>query len=346
MPSRPVPPDLLPWVMESLGAVADTAQSGLTMIAGDASNRRYFRLHIEGRPYIVVEAPPQTEKNTEFLAVRKLLEGAGVRVPCLFAAELSRGYMVLEDLGDRVLLAQLNAESATGYYRSAFGLLRKMAALEGADVAVPAYDRGLLTEEFGRFQQWFVQGLLGCRPTASEAVLIDKLGEQLIFSALEQPRVLVHRDFHSRNLMLLPGEEMAVIDFQDAVYGPVTYDLSSLLKDCYIRWPEERVKQWALAFLAAMPDSHRQAVPDEASFLRWFDWMGLQRHIKVLGTFSRLYLRDGKTGYLDDLPLVLCYVQETLESYAGQEPVFAEFGQWFRERLLPLIRQQPWSAQL
>lgn len=345
MLSRPVPTELLPWALEALGAAIGAEQPELAPVAGDASNRRYFRLTLAGRSYIVVEAPPETEKNTEFLAVRELLEKAGVRVPALRAADVSRGFMVLEDLGDRLLLAQLSVESASAYYRDAFGLLRKMAAVERATATVPAYDRSLLTEEFSRFEQWFVEGLLCYSPCAQERELIAKFGEKLISSALEQPQVLVHRDFHSRNLMLLPGDELAVIDFQDAVFGPITYDLASLLKDCYIRWPQGRVKQWALEFQAALPVSHRQAIPDEETFLRWFDWIGLQRHIKVLGTFARLYLRDGKTAYLDDLPMVLRYVEETVAHYAQREPAFADFGQWFTERLSPLIQQQPWSAK-
>jgi aminoglycoside/choline kinase family phosphotransferase len=219
-----------------------------------------------------------------------------------------------------------------------------MAAVDMTTRPTPAYDRALLTEELGRFDQCFLESLLGYAPSDSERELIARVGNLLIESALEQPKVLVHRDFHSRNLMLQDEGELAVIDFQDAVLGPVTYDLASLLKDCYISWPAEQVNQWVLQYRGECASLGSLAVTD-AHFLRWFDWMGLQRHIKVLGTFARLYLRDGKSGYLEDLPLVIHYVEQTLRQYAGQEPVFAEFHDWFAGTLSPRIAQQSWSKK-
>jgi aminoglycoside/choline kinase family phosphotransferase len=343
MSSRPIPTELLPWALESLGA-GTAEQAALTMIAGDASNRRYFRLAVACQSYITVDAPPGTEKNAEFVAVREMLANAGVRVPALLAVDLTRGFMLLEDLGDQMLLPALNSHSVDGYYRSAFAVLRKMAAVDRAGLAMPEYDRALLGEELSRFDQWFVEALLGYSLADSEKAMIARLGKLLLDSALEQPRVLVHRDFHSRNLMLVAEGELAAIDFQDAVIGPVTYDLVSLLKDCYIRWPADRVRQWALKYrnsLKIAPVSSRT----DSEFLRWFDWMGLQRHIKVLGTFARLNLSDGKTGYLEDLPLVIHYVEETLAQYASEEPAFTEFRDWFTEKLSPLILLQAWSAR-
>jgi aminoglycoside/choline kinase family phosphotransferase len=219
-----------------------------------------------------------------------------------------------------------------------------MAAVKTSAAGLDPYDRSLLGEELGRFQQWFVQGLLGYNPNPSEQVLLERVFERLISSALEQPLVLVHRDFHSRNLMLAGAEGLAVIDFQDAVAGPVTYDLVSLLRDCYIQWPVERVQAWAHSYRDRLCSQGLLAVTDEALFLRWFDWMGLQRHIKVLGTFSRLYLRDGKSAYLDDLPLVIQYVLQIADQYAEEEPIFADFSAWFSECLSPLIMTQDWSG--
>ncbi|MEH6582594.1 MAG: phosphotransferase [Halioglobus sp.] len=341
MTSRPIPTELQPWAQTALGLSGEP--STLQMVAGDASNRRYFRLPLASSSYIVAESPPSTEKNAEFVSVQHRLSLAGVRVPALYAADLERGFLLLEDLGDTMLLSALDSDSVDVHYRRAFELLRKMADRGVIDETMPTYDRALLSEELSRFDEWFVEGLLGHTISDRERDLIRRFGECLLVSALEQPRVLVHRDFHSRNLMLLAQDELAVIDFQDTVVGPVTYDLASLLKDCYIYWPTDRVRHWALAYRESLPGDLLDGVtPDQ--FLRWFDWMGLERHIKVLGTFARLYLRDGKVSYLQDLPLVLRYVEEVLQQYAGQEPVFAEFQQWFNEALAPLIARQSWSA--
>lgn len=345
---------LVSWALTVLGRASEPAPVA-TPVAGDASSRRYFRAEVAGRSYILVEAPPQTEKNAAFLALREVLAVAGVRVPEVFAADLQQGYLLLEDLGDRLLLAELSAQSADGHYARAFAVLRRLVAIDvagppGLAVAgapaypLPAYDEALLAEELGRFEQWFVSGMLGHSLSAGESDMLRQFYSVLIESALCQPRVLVHRDFHSRNLMLTAADELAVIDFQDAVAGPLTYDLVSLLRDCYIQWPANRVTEWAVQYLAELPQALRSQVPDEATFLRWFDYMGLQRHIKVLGTFARLHLRDNKPGYLNDLPLVQAYTLEILDRYAAQEPVFAQVLQWYRAVLSPQVARQSWSA--
>jgi len=176
--------------------------------------------------------------------------------------------------------------------------------------------------------------------------LWDAVSTRLTESALEQPLALVHRDYHSRNLMLLPRDEMAVIDFQDAVIGPVTYDLVSLLRDCYIRWPSRQVRAWALMHRDALVAAKLLAPVDDARFLRWFDLMGLQRHIKVLGNFARLSVRDARHDYLADLPMVIGYILEVLDHNAAEEPILGEFAAWFRETLLPKAREQEWGAAL
>jgi aminoglycoside/choline kinase family phosphotransferase len=323
--------------------LAGAASPRLEPVAGDASSRRYFRLIAGGRAYIVVDSPPATEKNQAFLDVRDQLAAGGVRVPQLHGVDLDRGYLVLEDFGDRLMLDALNPASVEGHYQAAFRVLLRMAGIEADLVNLPAYDEALLTEELGRFPQWFAAELLACPMAGEGEALFNNLCRLLLDSALEQPRVVVHRDFHSRNLMLLPGDELGVIDFQDAALGPVTYDLASLLRDCYIRWPEQQVTQWALDYRLKLVAGGLQVDVDEQPFLRWFDWMGLQRHLKVLGTFARLYLRDGKSAYLSDLPLVIAYTGQILDKYAASEPDFAAFGQWFREELGPPIAGQAWS---
>lgn len=343
MTPRPPPPALLPWALDALGADAHSGSS-VQVVAGDASSRRYFRARIDGRSYILAEAPPATEKNEAFLARRDLLEEAGIRVPTLFAADLARGFLLLEDLGDELLLGRLNASSVARYYGDACGILRQLAAVDLAAAALPDYDAPLLSEELGRFPTWFAGELLGCDLDPAEHELCQALFGALQDSALAQPRVLVHRDFHSRNLMLGADGALALIDFQDAVAGPLTYDLVSLLRDCYVRWPAAQVMDWAREHRHALLRSGRADLPAEADFLRAFDWMGLQRHLKVLGTFARLSLRDGKPAYLADLPLVLTYTREILARYAPEEAAFAEFARWFDQRLGPAMAAQPWAG--
>ncbi len=360
MTDRPISAKLLHWTRAvlpealhagGLGAhlgqhhehVIPSSSVQLSVVAGDASSRRYFRVQLDNASYIVVEAPPATENNEAFVAVQEILHVAGVKVPQIHALDYKCGYLLLEDLGDRTLLPELNDSTVDVYYAAAVAVLGKIASVDVTSQLLAPYDSALLNEELGRFPTWFVEALLGYSLAEEETQLIQRLNAALVGSALEQPRVLVHRDFHSRNLMLAPSTELAVIDFQDALVGPVSYDLVSLLRDCYIRWPEERVRGWALAYLVQLQEKGRLLDVDDSQFLRWFDWMGLQRHIKVLGIFARLYLRDGKPGYLDDLPRVIAYVENILQKYAGEQPVFAEFQAWFRERLSPLIARQNWA---
>lgn len=343
MASKEPPAALLPWAMSALDLAP---KQGMTVqsIAGDASSRHYFRVVLEGDSRVLVHAPPAAENNQAFIQIAGMLDQGGVRVPRIQAVDLERGFLLLEDLGDQLLLPELRQETAPGHYQNAMNTLLRMSALEQSADALRAYDTALLTEELSRFGQWFVTQLLDYTLNEQEQEMLQGLFTLLIDSALEQPSVFVHRDFHSRNLMLLPGGELAVIDFQDAVRGPVTYDIVSLLRDCYIRWPAQTVREWALGYRDLLCKQQRLPATDDATFLRWFDWMGLQRHIKVLGTFARLYLRDGKEAYLADLPLVIDYVVEVADQYAPQEAVFAQFSDWFKQELAPRIASQSWSS--
>ncbi|MEP5568797.1 MAG: phosphotransferase [Halioglobus sp.] len=338
MAVRPPAEELLPWAQSTLGGVSG---GELVPVAGDASARRYFRLKQKGQSYIAVEAPPVSEKNTEFLAIRELFEQAGITVPTFFGADLERGFLLLGDLGDRLLLDELTADTVDDSYRQAFDVLLTMGAIDPGDPHWPAYDDVLFSEELSRFPQWFVSELLGVEfpPEAAWLPFADLLKR----NALEQPRVLVHRDFHSRNLMPQADDSLAVIDFQDSVVGPVTYDLVSLLRDCYVQWPSEQVQQWALEYLGLLQSRGQLEDISPETFMRWFDLLGLERHIKVLGTFARLYLRDHKSSYLQDLPLVLEYVREVLEKYRLEFAEVAAFADWFEVSLTPTIETQPWS---
>ncbi len=340
-----LPEGLLAWALDHLPGAPEAATAPET-VAGDASNRRYFRLRLGERSVVLAYAPPATEKNHAFVEVAGLLAGAGVRVPDVIAVDYERGFLLLEDLGDDLLLPVLEPANVDRYYAQACALLARLAALPVDALSMPVYDAALVREELSRFPEWFVAGLLQHTPNPAELKLWDAVSTRLTESALEQPRVLVHRDYHSRNLMLLPGDEMALIDFQDAVIGPVTYDLVSLLRDCYIRWPSSQVRAWALTQRDALVLAQQLAPVDDARFLRWFDLMGLQRHIKVLGNFARLSVRDARHGYLADLPMVIRYILEVLDDNAAAEPVLGDFAAWFRDALLPRAREHDWGAAL
>jgi len=310
----------------------------LTPLSGDAGFRRYYRLNTQPT-LLAVDAPPERENTQRFSALARLFSQSLVATPSLLAVDAQAGFMLQEDFGDRLLLHVLKAQpdSAPVLYGEA---LMQLLALQQtpAHRLLPAYDGNRLRRELALFPEWFCGELLGHGLDARESEQLQQGFELLENSALEQPQVAVHRDYHSRNLVLRPDQSLGVIDFQDAVWGPITYDAVSLLKDCYIRWPEPQVRQWALGYGNLAAGLGLISEINESQFMRWFDWMGLQRHLKVLGIFARLALRDGKTRYLQDLPLVLRYSLEVL----GRYPELAGLRDWFERRLLPLAETQSW----
>ncbi len=317
----------------------------LQPVAGDASFRRYYRVAIPGGDTLILcDAPPEREKSREFVAVARALAAAGVRVPDVVGASFEDGFLALEDLGDQLLLPELTRENVDAWYDKALAIHQRIAQIAPASLPLPAYDAAKLAEEMDLFPRWFCEGLLGMTLSADEISTYEQLRTTLIERALAQTQVVVHRDFHSRNLMLLPGGELAVIDFQDAVIGPLTYDPVSLLRDCYLRWPAEDVRRWALEHWERLQRGGIK-VPDAAEFLVDFDWMGLQRHIKVLGIFARLKLRDGKSTYLGDLSRVAAYVREVLAVYP-EEFALRAFAKWFEAEVLPRAAQQPWYSSV
>lgn len=342
--SEPCPP-LITWVDQAVQThlPQDRPQDGLQWqsLSGDAGFRQYFRLATEP-PTLAVVAPPATENNEAFLAVADYLRERGVRTPRIIAHETQQGFMLVEDLGRDLLLDHLTPDSADLLYGKALMTLLRLQQLPLDSQIFPAYSREKLRTEMRTFGQWFVQGLLGYSVTDTETALMESAFQQLEDNAVAQPQVIVHRDFHSRNLVHSADSAPGVIDFQDAVIGPLTYDLASLLRDCYISWPAPQVRRWALAYADMARDVGLLPDVSQEVFLRWFDWMGLQRHIKVLGVFSRLSLRDNKHGYLQDLPLVISYVRHV----SAQYPELAEFAAWFDERLLPLAERQDWYTSV
>lgn len=332
--------DIQQWVAKQLQVATENLH--WQALSGDASFRHYFRAAIAQQSYIVALAPPATEKNKEFVLIAHLLEQAGVAAPHVIAVDYEQGYILQKDLGDNVLRAELNPQSVDAWYASALQLLIQMLNVDkSALTQLPAYDSKALLLELSYFKTWFLEAMLQYQCTADEDAMLAEFFTELINSALEQPQVFVHRDFHSRNIMVLADKQLAAIDFQDAVCGAITYDAVSLLRDCYVVWPEQQVRQWVAEYWQQLKNLGIVNV-DQAQFQTWFDLMGLQRHIKVLGIFARLSIRDNKHGYLHDLPTVMHYVL----AVAKQHKASQAFEHWLTKKILPLAKQQAWGAQL
>lgn len=309
----------------------------LQPLSGDAGFRTYYRVSCHPT-LLAVSAPPEHENNEAFVNIALLLKEQGVHAPQIIAVDFARGYLLLEDFGDQLLLPLLNEKTVDVLYTKAESTLLSIQQIDVAGHSIPIYDHSRLLSEMNLFPEWFVTQLLGVELSGSEQQLMASTFEILVESALSQPAVLVHRDYHSRNLMLLGDSDIGVIDFQDAVTGPFTYDLVSLLRDCYIRWPAGEVSRRALNYYRRAVAAGIATPVSDKQFFRWFDLMGLQRHIKVLGIFARLFLRDGKAGYLNDLPLVIRYTLEQLDSYSELK----DFRVWLEQRVLPVAESQSW----
>lgn len=316
-------------------------ESKLTALSGDAGFRRYYRLSSQPS-LMLVDSPPEQERNLEYVRISDFLAVMAVRVPRIHGVSFEQGLFVIEDLGDRLLQNELSEQTAPRLYQRALDMLLGVQCNPSRPSWVEDYSDQLLLDELCLFPEWFLEKLLGVNLNADTKSLLKKAFSALVDSAGQQPQVLVHRDFHSRNLMLVDGDpihdELAVIDFQDAVWGPVTYDLVSLCRDCYLRWPDERVTQISADYAQRLVQSGLLSEDQLPRFPRWFDLMGLQRHIKVLGIFARLYLRDGKSNYLNDLPLVLRYVLEQMSRYEA----FSELHGWLVDEVVPVAEQQSW----
>lgn len=295
----------------------------LVPASSDASFRRYFRAHRGDESFIVMDAPPEREAIAPWLDIAARLRAAGLAAPEVLASDPAQGFILMSDLGDRLYLPLLDDRRVAALYGDALGALETMQ--RRVDVAgLPDYDAERLRSEMALMPTWFLERHLGVAPGCDGWELIEHTIIALTVAALEQPRAFVHRDYHSRNLLALDGGSgPGIIDFQDAVRGPVTYDLASLLRDCYIAWPRERVEAWAEAYRVRAVAAGLTTA-NALTWRRWFDMIGLQRHIKVLGIFCRLWYRDGKSGYLADLPRVLGYVLDV----AAQHRETREFARW------------------
>ncbi len=346
---------LTAWARQCLQDMAGglPLEGSIHTVSGDASFRRYFRIVLPAAPgsadplwqallqatrYILVDAPPAHEDCRRFVRVAQLFRAAGMLTPRVLRVDFEQGFMLLEDFGDALYLPALQtASGADALYTAAINSLIELQARGNGSELAP-YNRQLLRTEMSLFDHWFCERFLEIRLNDDERALLERTWTFLEDAALTQPQVCVHRDYHSRNLMVLDGDvhhAPGVIDFQDAVFGACTYDLVSLLRDCYIVWPDARVRAWALQYRAGAVARGVLAGTGpsaEAAFLRDFDLMGLQRHIKVIGIFCRLNLRDGKPRYMADVPLVIDYVLRV----AAGHPEMAEFNHWFQNRVLPV----------
>lgn len=305
----------------------------LTPLAGDASFRRYFRLKTNDVTHIVMDAPPEKESIDSFVAIGRQLREANIHTPAILRINIEQGFILLEDLGDKLLLQALseNKNSADALYKSAMTTILKIQQCSAKSLA--PFDKAFMAYELSLFQDWFLGAYLGLELNHQHQQLLNNSLDWLTNRIAAEPQVFIHRDFHSRNLMLLENRQqlaLGVIDFQDAMRGPRTYDLVSLLKDCYIQWPREKVIHWLSYFYHELPSTHGESLAD---FTTAFDFCGLQRHLKVLGIFCRLHLRDNKSTYLNDLPLIYNYVFSCLETYPELHPLC----QFMQQTVFPIF---------
>ncbi|MBI4986461.1 MAG: phosphotransferase [Rhodocyclales bacterium] len=303
-----------------LGGLYPGRSFNLTPASADASFRRYFRAGFDdGTSRVVMDAPPQREDCRPWLHVQRLFHDAGVHVPEVLATDLAQGFQLLSDLGAATYLAAFNADNTVGLYRDAVDALIRI-QLASRPQQLPPYDRALLQRELDLFPDWYVAQHLKLTLTDTQRTTLATAFEKILAVNLAEPQVYVHRDYHSRNLMVT-APNPGIIDFQDAVYGPLSYDLVSLFKDAYVEWPEELVLDWIVRYWEKARQAGLPVRADFADFYRDYEWMGVQRHIKVLGIFARLCHRDGKDGYLKDMPLVAKHLRAACERYRDLGPL-------------------------
>jgi aminoglycoside/choline kinase family phosphotransferase len=298
-----------------------TLPASLRPASSDASFRRYFRIDVEGGgTLIAMDAPPPQEDVRPFVHVAALFAATGVTVPAILASDIEQGFLLLSDLGSTTYLKQLSPDTAHKLYLDAIEALVQL-QVHSAPGQLPEYDRELLHRELMLFPDWYLSKYRNASLDDKQRSDLNAVFDALLANNLAQPQVFVHRDYHSRNLMVLQTGNPGILDFQDAVYGPITYDLVSLLRDAYIEWDEEMVLDWAVRYWEHARRAGLPIAPDIDMFYRDFEFMGLQRHLKVLGIFARLSHRDGKDAYLNDMPLVMQYVRKTAYRYKELSPL-------------------------
>ena len=314
--------------------VCENPSVPLQAVGSDASFRKYYRVQTPKSTLIAVDAPAKSEDTRNFVNVAKHWKPVGIYVPEVIAVDYQNGFMLQEDLGDTTMQDLLQRENiaAEQYYP---GLLATLQLIQKQPPDhLPCYDETLILSELSLYPKWFLSGLLKINTTETKLInQLNSLFTVLASAFIEQPQGTVHRDYHSRNLMFTPDSRIGVIDFQGALNGPLLYDVVSLLRDCYISWPQEKIDIWFSSFIANHPVLSDY---DPLQLKVWFDLTGLQRHLKCLGIFARLYLRDGKSGYLNDIPVTFRYVLSVLQQY----PQFNEHTEWLRQHIEPIVNER------
>lgn len=308
-----------------LKSVLPEKEFTLSVASADASFRRYFRVHVQGENLIAMDAPPKQESCGPFVKVAKLLSGSGLNVPQVMHQDLEQGFLLLSDLGDNTYLSQLNERTAQPLYVDATNALIKL-QLTSKPGVLPPYDEALLMREMQLFPDWYLGKHLNVTLNTEQQAVLETMFKTLTQNILSQGQVYVHRDYHSRNLMVCENNP-GVLDFQDAVYGAITYDLVSLLKDAYIGWEEAEVMDWVVRYWDPAKKAGLPVPSDFSEFYRNFEWMGAQRHIKILGIFARLSHRDNKDAYLKDMPLVMDYLRRVCGRYLELRPMLKLLNQ-------------------
>jgi len=328
------------WFLSLLVDLSPETEAGkfkFSLVQGDASFRRYFRAQGDQTSYILVDAPPAKEDSRQFVSIARLFAQQGVQVPVVHQADFEQGFLCLSDFGDTLLWSKLNQiqtvgladTEATTFYHKAFEQLLLIQHVPTQKL--PLFSASLLQQEMALFRNWFCEGILNLKLNEKDDEILSQAFDLLSQSALSQKQLCVHRDYHSRNLLYLEADSsIGVIDFQDAVQGPYSYDLVSLLKDCYIAWPLSQVQSWALEY-RELAVQHKLFDVEENVFLRNFDLMGAQRHLKAIGIFSRLCLRDQKITYLADIPRTLSYLHQVCAEYAELKSLHA----WLEVNVMP-----------
>jgi aminoglycoside/choline kinase family phosphotransferase len=298
----------------------------ITALVGDASFRRYFRVFCEDKTFIAVDAPPEKENSHPFVAIAAAFAEKNLHVPTIFFSDLSQGFLLVSDFGDKLYYDALSVDNADELYSRAINELPKIQSCQPG--SLPHFDSSFITQELLNFRVWFVEEHLQIKLKYKEEQLLNKVFETLVQSAAEQPQCCIHRDYHSKNLMVLE-DRVGILDFQDAALGPLTYDAVSLLRDCYITWPEAKVEQWMSHFHEVL-NENRTLKCTKSDFVRWFDWMGMQRHLKAIFIFARKYHRDNVANYLQYIPNGLHYVARVSARY----PELKSFCFWINNEIL------------
>jgi len=315
-------------------------------MSGDAGFRCYYRFSYQGSSFIAVDAPNDKSDNAAFIFMQKLLSHQNILVPEIVAVDLSLGFFCLSDFGNVLLSETLTLDNMSSVYKQAIDILPKVhLGLSCEDNSIAHYDQAFVKRELDIFTEWLIQKHLSITLSESEQTQLNTCFALLTENMLAQPQVLVHRDYHSRNIMVLESDELGVIDFQDAVIGPITYDIVSLLRDCYVRWPQDKISellQYYIELICLQTNSANITTITNAQWQRWFDLTGMQRHIKASGIFARLHHRDGKSGYLNDIPLTLSYLVDISEQYDE----FKFLHQLLSERILPAMDQKSIKTNL